>query len=164
MLLLASSSNCHIKNRKTISKFSFKNHTCTFLVNITISVYFWVILVPFPFLVKGKEWPDRKETEQIRKSKFITFVIFSLFDLLLFVYRAGHRSFRGSVKIKQTYEHLKENGDLGTMNRTSASRRAPDIDIKLLQAKRQQAEMRRYNIELSFKKDSIKSVLNSVFF
>lgn len=60
------------------------------------------------------------------------------------IFRAGHRSFRGSVKIKQTYEHLKENGDLGTMNRTSASRRAPDIDIKLLQAKRQQAEMRRY--------------------
>jgi sodium leak channel non-selective protein len=47
------------------------------------------------------------------------------------------------VKIKQTYEHLKENGDLGTMNRTSASRRTQDIDIKLLQAKRQQAEMRR---------------------
>jgi hypothetical protein len=38
---------------------------------------------------------------------------------------------------------LKENGDLGAMNRTSTSRRTPDIDIKLLQAKRQQAEMRR---------------------
>ena len=58
------------------------------------------------------------------------------------VFRTG-RSFRGSVKMKQTYEHLKENGDLGTMNRTSASRRTQDIDIKLLQAKRQQAEMRR---------------------
>ncbi len=57
-------------------------------------------------------------------------------------HRAG-RSFRGSVKIKQTYEHLKENGDLGAMNRTSTSRRTQDIDIKLLQAKRQQAEMRR---------------------
>ncbi|XP_046463268.1 sodium leak channel non-selective protein-like isoform X3 [Daphnia pulex] len=57
--------------------------------------------------------------------------------------KGGHRSFRGSVKIKQTYEHLKENGDLGAMNRTSTSRRTPDIDIKLLQAKRQQAEMRR---------------------
>jgi hypothetical protein len=39
-----------------------------------------------------------------------------------------------------------ENGDIGAMNRVSSSRSRPqDLDIKLLQAKRQQAEMRRYN-------------------
>ncbi|KAK8392277.1 hypothetical protein O3P69_017693 [Scylla paramamosain] len=55
------------------------------------------------------------------------------------------RSMRsGSVKLKQqNYDHLKENGDIGTMNRTSASRKVQDLDIKMLQAKRQQAEMRR---------------------
>ncbi|KAK7076029.1 hypothetical protein SK128_019150 [Halocaridina rubra] len=54
------------------------------------------------------------------------------------------RSIRGSVKLKQqTYDHLKENGDIGDMNRTSSSRKAQDLDIKMLQAKRQQAEMRR---------------------
>lgn len=38
-----------------------------------------------------------------------------------------------------------ENGDIGAMNRVSSSRSRPqDLDIKLLQAKRQQAEMRRY--------------------
>ena len=38
-----------------------------------------------------------------------------------------------------------ENGDIGAMNRVSATRARPhDLDIKLLQAKRQQAEMRRY--------------------
>lgn len=37
-----------------------------------------------------------------------------------------------------------ENGDIGAMNRVSATRTRPqDLDIKLLQAKRQQAEMRR---------------------
>lgn len=37
-----------------------------------------------------------------------------------------------------------ENGDIGAMNRVSSSRARPhDLDIKLLQAKRQQAEMRR---------------------
>nr|CAD7393797.1 unnamed protein product [Timema cristinae] len=50
----------------------------------------------------------------------------------------------GSIKLKQTYEHLMENGDIGAMNRVSSSRSRPqDLDIKLLQAKRQQAEMRR---------------------
>jgi hypothetical protein len=50
----------------------------------------------------------------------------------------------GSIKLKQTYEHLMENGDIGAMNRVSSSRTRPhDLDIKLLQAKRQQAEMRR---------------------
>ncbi|XP_026282051.1 sodium leak channel NALCN isoform X2 [Frankliniella occidentalis] len=50
----------------------------------------------------------------------------------------------GSIKLKQTYEHLMENGDIGAMNRVSATRARPhDLDIKLLQAKRQQAEMRR---------------------
>lgn len=49
--------------------------------------------------------------------------------------------------MKQTYEHLMENGDIGAMNRMSSSRNRPqDLDIKLLQAKRQQAEMRRFYI------------------
>lgn len=40
-----------------------------------------------------------------------------------------------------------ENGDIGAMNRMSSSRNRPqDLDIKLLQAKRQQAEMRRFYI------------------
>lgn len=38
-----------------------------------------------------------------------------------------------------------ENGDIGGINRVSSSRSRPhDLDIKLLKAKRQQAEMRRY--------------------
>ncbi|XP_058810825.1 sodium leak channel NALCN isoform X2 [Phymastichus coffea] len=51
----------------------------------------------------------------------------------------------GSIKLKQTYEHLMENGDVGAINRMTSSRsgRPHDLDIKLLQAKRQQAEMRR---------------------
>ncbi|XP_014211525.1 sodium leak channel non-selective protein [Copidosoma floridanum] len=50
----------------------------------------------------------------------------------------------GSIKLKQTYEHLVENGDVGAINRMTSSRSRPhDLDIKLLQAKRQQAEMRR---------------------
>ncbi|EFN65909.1 Sodium leak channel non-selective protein [Camponotus floridanus] len=50
----------------------------------------------------------------------------------------------GSIKLKQTYEHLMENGDIGGINRVSSARSRPhDLDIKLLQAKRQQAEMRR---------------------
>jgi len=62
------------------------------------------------------------------------------------VCRSIRRSVRsGSIKLKQTYEHLMENGDIGAMNRMSSSRSRPqDLDIKLLQAKRQQAEMRRY--------------------
>jgi len=64
------------------------------------------------------------------------------------VSRSIRRSVRsGSIKLKQTYEHLMENGDIGAMNRMSSSRSRPqDLDIKLLQAKRQQAEMRRYKI------------------
>lgn len=64
-----------------------------------------------------------------------------------FTNRSIRRSVRsGSIKLKQTYEHLMENGDIGAMNRVSSSRSRPhDLDIKLLQAKRQQAEMRRYN-------------------
>ncbi|KAL5286139.1 hypothetical protein ACFFRR_007673 [Megaselia abdita] len=59
--------------------------------------------------------------------------------------RSIRRSVRsGSIKLKQTYEHLMENGDIGTASRVSSSRARPhDLDIKLLQAKRQQAEMRR---------------------
>uniref|UniRef100_T1INA8 Ion transport domain-containing protein n=1 Tax=Strigamia maritima TaxID=126957 RepID=T1INA8_STRMM len=58
--------------------------------------------------------------------------------------KSTRRSVRaGSMKIKQTYDHLKENGDIQAMNSTSASRRPQDLDIKMLQQKRQQAEMRR---------------------
>lgn len=60
--------------------------------------------------------------------------------------RSIRRSVRsGSIKLKQTYEHLMENGDIGaTSSRVTSSRVRPhDLDIKLLQAKRQQAEMRR---------------------
>lgn len=65
-----------------------------------------------------------------------------------FANRSIRRSVRsGSIKLKQTYEHLMENGDIGAMNRVSSSRSRPhDLDIKLLQAKRQQAEMRRFVI------------------
>lgn len=43
-----------------------------------------------------------------------------------------------------------ENGDIG-VNRVSSSRARPhDLDIKLLQAKRQQAEMRRFAKVTSF--------------
>lgn len=56
-----------------------------------------------------------------------------------------HSIRRGSMKLKQTYEHLMENGDIGGTNRLATATRARphDLDIKLLQAKRQQAEMRR---------------------
>nr|XP_022905001.1 sodium leak channel non-selective protein [Onthophagus taurus] len=58
--------------------------------------------------------------------------------------RSIRRSVRsGSIKLKQTYEHLMENGDIGVNRVTSARARPHDLDIKLLQAKRQQAEMRR---------------------
>ncbi|KAM3964668.1 LOW QUALITY PROTEIN: sodium leak channel non-selective protein na [Aphomia sociella] len=60
--------------------------------------------------------------------------------------RSIRRSVRsGSIKLKQTYEHLLENGDIGAASRVvPASRsRPPYLDIRLLQAKRQQAEMRR---------------------
>ena len=59
--------------------------------------------------------------------------------------RSIRRSVRsGSIKLKQTYEHLMENGDIGAASSRVTSRVRPhDLDIKLLQAKRQQAEMRR---------------------
>ncbi|XP_013181356.1 PREDICTED: sodium leak channel non-selective protein isoform X1 [Papilio xuthus] len=60
--------------------------------------------------------------------------------------RSIRRSVRsGSLKLKQTYEHLLENGDIGAASRVVPSSRArpPYLDIRLLQAKRQQAEMRR---------------------
>ena len=59
--------------------------------------------------------------------------------------RSIRRSIRSnSMKMKQTYEHFMENGDIGGMNRVTTSRARPhDLDIKLLQAKRHQAEMRR---------------------
>ncbi|XP_031343875.1 sodium leak channel non-selective protein-like isoform X3 [Photinus pyralis] len=63
-------------------------------------------------------------------------------------FKFGSRSIRrsvrsGSIKLKQTYEHLMENGDIGVNRMSSARARPHDLDIKLLQAKRQQAEMRR---------------------
>ncbi|XP_033169210.1 sodium leak channel non-selective protein isoform X1 [Drosophila mauritiana] len=59
--------------------------------------------------------------------------------------RSIRRSVRsGSIKLKQTYEHLMENGDIAAAPRANSGRARPhDLDIKLLQAKRQQAEMRR---------------------
>ncbi|KAL7048988.1 hypothetical protein ACKWTF_003558 [Chironomus riparius] len=58
--------------------------------------------------------------------------------------RSIRRSVRsGSIKLKQTYEHLMENGDIGAATRVTTRVRPHDLDIKLLQAKRQQAEMRR---------------------
>lgn len=79
----------------------------------------------------------------IQSTKHILMLIFKCW----FTNRSIRRSVRsGSIKLKQTYEHLMENGDIGAMNRVSSSRSRPhDLDIKLLQAKRQQAEMRRYN-------------------
>jgi hypothetical protein len=51
-----------------------------------------------------------------------------------------------------------ENGDIGAMNRVSSSRSRPqDLDIKLLQAKRQQAEMRRYEFH------TVKAVMEVMF-
>ncbi|EEZ98774.1 sodium leak channel NALCN [Tribolium castaneum] len=65
-------------------------------------------------------------------------------DLKKFGSRSIRRSVRsGSIKLKQTYEHLMENGDIGVNRVTSNRARPHDLDIKLLQAKRQQAEMRR---------------------
>jgi hypothetical protein len=59
------------------------------------------------------------------------------------------RSIRsGSLKMKQTYEHFLENGQAGALSRMLKS--PHDIDIKLLQAKKQQAEMRRFVFLLTF--------------
>ncbi|ODN05809.1 Sodium leak channel non-selective protein [Orchesella cincta] len=56
--------------------------------------------------------------------------------------KSMRRSIRsGSLKLKQTYEHFLENGQAGALTRMLRS--PHDIDIKLLQAKKQQAEMRR---------------------
>ncbi|XP_022255222.1 sodium leak channel non-selective protein-like [Limulus polyphemus] len=62
--------------------------------------------------------------------------------------RLDRRSMRhsvrgGSIKIKQNYDHLKENGDVGSVNTTGSGRSPHDFDIKLLQQKRQQAEIKR---------------------
>lgn len=80
-------------------------------------------------------------------------LIYCTLDLILVLIqhetsRFGSRSIRrsvrsGSIKLKQTYEHLMENGDIGVNRVTSSRARPHDLDIKLLQAKRQQAEMRR---------------------
>lgn len=62
-------------------------------------------------------------------------------DQKKFSSRSMRRSVRsGSIKLKQTYEHLMENGDIGvTSSRVTSSRARPhELDIKLLQAKRQQ--------------------------
>lgn len=83
--------------------------------------------------------------------KFVrgTFIALRRVMTLCETFRFGSRSIRrsvrsGSIKLKQTYEHLMENGDIG-VNRVSSARARPhDLDIKLLQAKRQQAEMRRF--------------------
>lgn len=88
-----------------------------------------------------------------------------MFYSMLFLYdenRSIRRSVRsGSIKLKQTYEHLMENGDIGGINRVSSARSRPhDLDIKLLQAKRQQAEMRRYYIAVS----KIFIILQSILF
>lgn len=53
--------------------------------------------------------------------------------------RSIRRSVRGSIKIKQSYDHLKENN----IEDSAAARSPHDFDIKLLQRKRQQAEMKR---------------------
>lgn len=75
----------------------------------------------------------------------LNFIIDYLFMLILILRSMRHSIRRGSMKLKQTYEHLMENGDIGGMNRLATATRARphDLDIKLLQAKRQQAEMRR---------------------
>ncbi|KAF0306035.1 Sodium leak channel non-selective protein [Amphibalanus amphitrite] len=58
--------------------------------------------------------------------------------------KSMRRSMRGSLKVKQTYDHLKENGDVAALSGGGSNARNPhDFDIKLLQAKRQQAEMKR---------------------
>ncbi|KAI1303017.1 Sodium leak channel non-selective protein [Halotydeus destructor] len=54
--------------------------------------------------------------------------------------RSIRRSVRGSIKIKQSYDHLKESG---IEDSSAAGRNPHDFDIKLLQRKRQQAEMKR---------------------
>ncbi|XP_035712749.1 sodium leak channel non-selective protein isoform X2 [Folsomia candida] len=63
------------------------------------------------------------------------------------------RSIRsGSLKMKQTYEHfLDGNGQAGALSRMLKS--PHDVDIKLLQAKKQQAEMRRNQREMDLREN-----------
>ena len=46
----------------------------------------------------------------------------------------------GSLKAKTQYQTLKENGEVGSM---SANRRTDDFDIKILQQKKHEAEVKR---------------------
>lgn len=98
----------------------------------------------------------------IQSTKHILMLIFKCW----FTNRSIRRSVRsGSIKLKQTYEHLMENGDIGAMNRVSSSRSRPhDLDIKLLQAKRQQAEMRRYNSLFSLAHTTLFLVVTTLCF
>ena len=59
--------------------------------------------------------------------------------------KSVRRSIRGSIKMKHAFEHLKENGGEITDNpaATVTARNLHDFDIKVLQRKRQQAEMKR---------------------
>ena len=45
------------------------------------------------------------------------------------------------MKSKSQYQTLKENGDVGAM---SANRKTDDFDIKILQQKKHEAEVKRY--------------------
>lgn len=56
-----------------------------------------------------------------------------------------HRGLHGSVKLKQMYEHLKENGDLNRPMDTADKKdlKQGEIDFKAIQQKKQQAELTR---------------------
>ena len=47
----------------------------------------------------------------------------------------------GSLKNKNQYQCLKENGDVGTM---TANRKTDEFDIKVLQQKKHEAEIKRW--------------------
>ena len=49
----------------------------------------------------------------------------------------------GSFNKIKHLDHLKENGEIVNIHTQSASRKSHDLDIKMLQAKKQQAEIRR---------------------
>ncbi|XP_014674294.1 PREDICTED: sodium leak channel non-selective protein-like [Priapulus caudatus] len=55
--------------------------------------------------------------------------------------RLDRRSVRGSLKGKAAFDHLKENGDI--MGMQSSTQKTQDLDIKMLQHKKQQAENKR---------------------
>lgn len=57
--------------------------------------------------------------------------------------RSVRRSVRGSIKMKHAYEHLKENELFSSENAGESTRNPQEFDIKVLQRKRQQAEMKR---------------------